>query len=88
MMINYSGDFHADVQKVVELEKAGLELEPHRIANYLQELAAEFHNYYTQCPVLGDDERLTRARLRLVSAVRVVLGNALHLMGVHIPEVM
>ncbi len=26
MMINYSGDFHADVDKVVELEKAGLDV--------------------------------------------------------------
>ena len=26
MMINYSGDFHADVEHVVELEKAGLDL--------------------------------------------------------------
>ncbi len=26
MMINYSGDFHADVKKVVELEKAGLDV--------------------------------------------------------------
>jgi len=70
------------------LEKAGLELEPHRLTSYLQELAAEFHNYYTQCPVISDDAALTRARLCLVSAVRVVLGNALHLLGVHIPEVM
>jgi len=70
------------------LERAGLELEPHRLTNYLEELAAEFHNYYTQCTVISDDERLTRARLSLVSAVRVVLGNALHLLGVHIPEAM
>ena len=70
------------------VESAGLELEPHRLTNYLQELAAEFHNYYAQCTVVGDDERLTRARLSLVSAVRVVLGNALHLLGVHIPETM
>ena len=70
------------------LERAGLELEPHRLTNYLEELAAEFHNYYTQCTVISDDERLTRARLSLVSAVRVVLGNALHLLGVHIPETM
>ena len=70
------------------LENAGLELEPHRLTNYLHELAAEFHNYYQQCTVVGDDERLTRARLSLVSAVRVVLGNALHLLGVHIPETM
>ena len=70
------------------IEGAGLELEPHRLANYLRELAAEFHNYYAQCTVVGDDERLTRARLCLISAVRVVLGNALHLLGVHIPEAM
>jgi len=70
------------------LEEAGVELEPHRLTNYLQELAAEFHNFYTQCTVIGDDERLTRARLRLVGAVKVVLGNALHLLGVHIPEEM
>jgi arginyl-tRNA synthetase len=70
------------------LEKAGVELEPHRLTLYLQELAAEFHNYYTHCPVIGDDERLTKARLLLVSAVRVVLRNALHLLGVHIPEAM
>ena len=70
------------------IEGAGLELEPHRLANYLQELAAEFHNYYAQCSVVGDDQRLTRARLTLISAVRVVLGNALHLLGVHIPETM
>ncbi len=70
------------------LEKAGLEMEPHRLCSYLQELAGEFHNFYTQCPVISDDERMTRARLELVSAVRVVLGNALHLLGVHIPEVM
>ena len=70
------------------LEEAGLELEPHRLTNYLQELAAEFHNFYTQCTVIGDDERLTRARLQLVGAVKVVLGNALHLLGVNIPETM
>jgi arginyl-tRNA synthetase len=70
------------------LEKAGLELEPHRLTNYLHEVAGDFQNYYHHCPVIGDDERLTRARLRLVSAVRVVLGNALHLLGVHIPETM
>jgi arginyl-tRNA synthetase len=70
------------------LEKAGLELEPHRVTNYLHDVAGEFQSYYHECPVISDDERLTRARLRLVSAVRVVLGNALHLLGVHIPEAM
>lgn len=70
------------------LEGAGVELEPHRLTNYLQELAAEFHNYYAQCTVVGEDKALSLARLELVSAVRVVLRNALHLLGVHIPDIM
>jgi len=70
------------------VEHAGLQLEPHRLTTYLREVAAAFHNYYTQCTVVGDDDRLTRARLALVSAVRIVVGNALYLLGVHIPEVM
>lgn len=70
------------------LEKAAVELEPHRLTNYLQELAAEFHTFYTQCPVVSDDEKLTRARLELVLAVKAVLSNALNLLGVNIPDVM
>jgi len=61
-------------------------LEPHRIAFYLQELAAAFHSYYNRQRVLVDDPAVTRARLLLVNAVRVVLRNALGLLGMAAPE--
>jgi len=61
-------------------------LEPHRIAFYLQELAAEFHSYYNRHRVLVDDPAVTRARLLLVNAVRIVLRNALGLLGMAAPE--
>ena len=65
---------------------AAEQLEPHRIAFYLQELAAGFHSYYNRQRVLVDDPAVTRARLLLVNAVRIVLRNALGLLGMAAPE--
>jgi arginyl-tRNA synthetase len=69
-----------------EVEDAALELAPHVIAFYLRELAAEFHSYYNSTRILVDDERVLRARLALVAAVRQVLRNALALLGVAAPD--
>ncbi|MFQ5520988.1 MAG: arginine--tRNA ligase [Candidatus Methylomirabilia bacterium] len=63
-------------------------LEPHRIAYYLQDLAANFHPYYNRHRVVGDDLRLTQARLALVAAVGQVVRNGLALLGVSAPEKM
>ncbi len=60
--------------------------EPHRIVYYLQDLAAQFHSYYNRQRVLVEDATTTQARLCLVNGVRVVLANALNLLGVDAPE--
>ncbi|HEX6196308.1 MAG TPA: arginine--tRNA ligase [Jiangellaceae bacterium] len=64
--------------------------EPHRIARYLEDLAATFHKFYDVCRVLpiGDEAAtdLHRARLWLVEATRVVIANGLDLLGVSAPE--
>jgi arginyl-tRNA synthetase len=68
--------------------------EPHRIARYLEDLAAAYHRFYDACRVLpqGDEARdaaamdLTTARLWLVEASRIVLANGLALLGVSAPE--
>jgi arginyl-tRNA synthetase len=60
--------------------------EPHRVVYYLQELAAQFHIYYNRQRVLVDDPVTTQARLYLVNGIRVVLANALQLLGVDAPE--
>ncbi|SHI91584.1 arginyl-tRNA synthetase [Malonomonas rubra DSM 5091] len=62
--------------------------EPHRVVFYLQELAAQFHSYYNRQKVLVEDAAVTQARLYLVNSVRIVLANALHLLGVSAPEQM
>lgn len=63
-------------------------LEPHRIPYYLHELVALFHSYYNQNRIIGDDPDLTQARLYLAAAVRLVIGNALRLLGVAAPQKM
>jgi arginyl-tRNA synthetase len=68
------------------LEEAANDLSPHAIAFYLREIAADFHSYYKTTRFLVDEERVTRARLALVAAVRQVLRNALALLGVSAPD--
>jgi arginyl-tRNA synthetase len=61
-------------------------LEPHHLTYYAQDVATVFHSFYKQCRVVSDDEALTKARLKLVKAAKIVLGRTLHLMGMTAPE--
>lgn len=70
------------------LEGAAKSLEVHRVTFYLNELAGVFHSYYNKNKVVTEDAELSAARLVLVDAVRIVLGNALKILGVHAPEKM
>lgn len=64
--------------------------EPHRIARYLEELAANYNRWYDNCRVLpqaGQElEPLHATRLCLNDAVRQVVANGLELLGVSAPE--
>ncbi|MGE3855446.1 MAG: arginine--tRNA ligase [Dehalococcoidia bacterium] len=71
------------------VEKVVLELAPHHLTHYAQELAGAFHVFYTQCRVIQPEEpALTKARLRLLQATRVVLARTLGLMGIAAPDSM
>lgn len=66
-------------------------LEPHHLTYYSMDLATVFHNFYHQCRVISsdpEDAEITRARLKLVDAARVVLGRCLSLMGMNAPDEM
>jgi len=61
--------------------------EPHHLPHYAQELATSFHQFYTECRVIDDDEpELTKARLHLCRAAKITLARALGLMGMSTPE--
>ncbi|MDP8957505.1 MAG: arginine--tRNA ligase [Actinomycetota bacterium] len=63
-------------------------LAPHRLTRYAEQLAADFHRFYTECRVITEDQNLTQARLALCLATKTVVASALHLIGVSAPESM
>jgi arginyl-tRNA synthetase len=63
-------------------------LEPQPLAQYLVGLSKAFHSYYNKIRVITDDEELSQARLGMVQAVRIVIRNALGIMGITAPEKM
>ncbi|QIH79305.1 arginine--tRNA ligase [Macrococcoides canis] len=76
----------ADFESVIE--QAAEHRAPHRITNYIQDLAAHFHKFYNAEKVLTDDIEKSRAHVALIEAVRITLQNALTLVGVSSPEKM
>lgn len=70
------------------VKAAGKANEPHQVANYLKELAGDFHTYYNSEKTLVEDESVRNARLTLAESVRQVLANGLYLLGVSAPEEM
>lgn len=68
------------------VKNSALNYEPHRLVNYLFELATLFHKFYTVCRVISDDQNLSQARLGLVDSARIVFANGLHLLGISAPE--
>jgi len=62
--------------------------ETHRITIYLEELAALFHRFYTECRIIGSEKNLAEARIALCIAIQTVLRNGLSILGVSAPEKM
>lgn len=56
--------------------------EPHLICNYVYELATLFHSFYTKEQVITDNEDYTNERINLLLAIKIVIQNALDLIGI------
>jgi arginyl-tRNA synthetase len=77
------------------VEQAAAAFEPHRVAFYLQEVAAAFHGYWNKGNedvslrfILKDDLQKTIARLALVRVVATVIASGLWVLGVEPVEEM
>ena len=68
------------------ISKAAQFWEPHRLTNYLQELAAIFHHFYQKHRVVTEDVPLSQARLVLCKATQIVFANGLKILGISAPE--
>jgi arginyl-tRNA synthetase len=77
------------------VEQAAAARQPHRIAFFLHELASELHAHWNRGKdspdlrfIMENNELLSQARLRLVSAVSLVLASGLAILGVSAPDEM
>ena len=62
---------------------------PHMIATYIQELAADIHSFYTNCKMIDRSNLdVTASRLALAKAAKIVMKNALSVLGVNAPNKM
>jgi len=66
------------------------DLEPHKVATYLYELARELNRYYELTPVATGDvsDIQKQARLSLLQKVSQIFAHGLSLIGIEVPEKM
>jgi arginyl-tRNA synthetase len=84
----------AIIAKLIEypdiVRMAARDLEPHKIATYVYELAREMNRYYEQTPIaqpgVSDEEKA--ARLGLLKKVSQIFTHALDLLGIEVPSKM
>jgi arginyl-tRNA synthetase len=105
--INYGLDFYSPELLTHEREReligllaqypkivasAALMRQPHRVARYIEEVAAQYHRFYNDCRVLplGDEKPtdLNSSRASLSLATAQVISNGLDLLGVSAPKKM
>ena len=82
-LIKYIGEFPSVVSDAAKT------FSPYKITNYVQKLAQLFHTFYNECKVIDStNEELSSQRLALVKASKIVIRNALNLVGVSAPNKM
>ncbi|MDI6402057.1 arginine--tRNA ligase [Balneolaceae bacterium ANBcel3] len=78
------------IKRVLEfpkvIEVTAQNKEPHRIINYLNELATAFHKFYHDCRILGEAPELAHARIGLLNVTAHTLANGLTILGISAPD--
>lgn len=67
---------------------SALSKEPHRLINILNEIAVDFHRFYHDCRILGEEASLAAARTQLLHGVARVMKNGLTILGISAPDKM
>lgn len=91
-----TSDYQYETEKAVMLKLleypevvklSARDLEPHKIATYLYELARELNRYYENTPVATSEVGLVekQARLKLLQKVSYIFEHGLSLLGIEVP---
>ncbi len=70
------------------IKVAATQRAPHKLTNYINSLASSFHSFYNDEHVITENAQNTNERLALLNATKIVLKDALSLVGVSAPEKM
>lgn len=68
------------------IQIASRKCEPQIVCDYLRELAQAFHVFYHECRIIGEEDKLAQARLKLTHTCGQALKNGLTILGVTAPE--
>lgn len=68
------------------VESCARTYEPHRLAEYLHDVAGLFHRFYHVHRVITENKPLSSARLALCMATKTVLANGFAILGISAPE--
>ena len=79
-LVKTLGQFPMHLERTLRFAKAS------QLAHYLIDVTQAFGVFYRECHVLNDSPTLTHARLMLVEASRLILGQGLSLLGIPLPE--
>ncbi|MCS4040348.1 arginine--tRNA ligase [Salinibacter ruber] len=71
-----------------ELQNAADARAPHFVPNYLRDVATAFSQFYDNCRIIGEEQELASARMRLALATKTVLKNGLTVLGISAPRQM
>jgi arginyl-tRNA synthetase len=88
-------DYEAEkaiVAKLLEypdvIRLAARDLEPHKIATYLYELAKELNRYYETTRIAESEATEKAARIELLQKVSALFTHGLSILGIEVPEKM
>lgn len=70
------------------VESCAATYEPHRLAEYLHDVAGSYHKFYHEHRVVGEDLKITASRIALCLATKTVLANGFAILGITAPEKM
>ena len=68
------------------VESCAATYEPHRMAEFLHDVAGSFHRFYHEHRVVTEDTELSNARIALCRATKIVLANGCSILGISAPE--
>lgn len=70
------------------IDKTAESLQPHRLCQYMHDVAAAFSGFYENCPVLKSEGAVRASRLALCELTARVIAQGLGLLGIDAPDQM